>query len=91
MRLHSTLEKGSPWSEPGYSQNLQILYHHSIPIGAWVEVENTVVSVGKSLAVVQSNIYLIDGPNGGRIEKAASSSLTKINTVTSMMKQKSKI
>ena len=86
MWLHSPLEKGSSLSETGVTQNLQIIYLHSIPIGAWVEIENSVLSVGKNLAVIQTNIYLIDGPDGGRIKKAASGTVTKVDTM--MIKHK---
>jgi len=81
MWLHSPLDIGSSWQSTGVSQSLQVLYLAATPVGSWIEIENKVLSVGKTLAVIQTDIFTIKGPDGGRIKKTISGTHTKVDVV----------
>lgn len=62
------------------------MYLAATPVGSWIELENSVQSIGKTLAVIQTDIYLIKGPDGGRIKKAVSGTHTKVDVVATKSK-----
>ena len=53
MYLHTTGQLGDPWSMLGVSQSIQIIYTAPAPVGEYIDIECTSLSVGKNVGVIQ--------------------------------------
>lgn len=55
--LHTTGILGDPWSMLGVSQSIQILYTQPAPVGQYIDIECSTISIGKSIAVIQVSCW----------------------------------
>ncbi|PWN99449.1 hypothetical protein FA09DRAFT_328845 [Tilletiopsis washingtonensis] len=79
LYLHTSGVYGEPWSLLGVSQSIQMLYFAPCPVGSWIDIECQTLTVGKSVAVIQCDIYVKDGENGRRLRRANAGTHTKID------------
>lgn len=77
--LHTSGVLGEPWSMLGVSQSMQILYTAPIPVESWCDFECTTLAIGKSVAVIQCDIWIKDGQGGKRVRRGASGTHTKVD------------
>lgn len=77
--LHTSGQLGDPWSLLGVSQSIQILYTAPVPLDSYIDIECSSLSVGKSVAVIQCDIWVKDGKGGKRIRRGASGTHTKVD------------
>lgn len=59
LYLHTSGEPGSPWSFLGVSQNINVLYLNACPIGSVIEIETYSAQVGRSIALLITDIWLV--------------------------------
>ncbi|PWZ02891.1 hypothetical protein BCV70DRAFT_197148 [Testicularia cyperi] len=64
LYLHTSGVPGSPWSFLGVSQNINVLYLNACPIGSVVEIETYSAQVGRSIALLVTDIYLVQRDDG---------------------------
>lgn len=55
--LHTTGVLGDPWSMLGVSQSIQILYTQPAPVGQYIDIECSTISIGRSIAVIQVSTF----------------------------------
>ncbi|CEH19390.1 HGG motif-containing thioesterase [Ceraceosorus bombacis] len=79
LYLHTSGISGDPWSYLGVSQSIQMLYFAPTPVGAWVDIEVNSLTVGKSVAAIQCDIWLKDAEDGKRLRRTTSGTHTKID------------
>lgn len=77
LYLHTSAISGEPWSYLGVSQSIQMLYFAPCPVGGWIDIECQSLTVGKSVAVLQCDIYTKDGEHGKRLKKTSTGTHTK--------------
>ncbi|EPQ31943.1 uncharacterized protein PFL1_00142 [Pseudozyma flocculosa PF-1] len=64
LYLHTSGVPGSPWSFLGVSQNINVFYLNACPIGSVVEIESYSAQVGKSIALLQTDIWIVKRTDG---------------------------
>ncbi|PKI85810.1 hypothetical protein MVES1_000562 [Malassezia vespertilionis] len=79
IALHSSMEVGQPWLTFGVTQSLSVQYLAPGNVGKWLEFVSTPMSVGKSLAVICTDVYELEGENGGRTRRIATSQHAKVD------------
>lgn len=77
--LHTSSKPGEPWSMLGVSQSIQVIYTAPIPVGSWCDFECTTLAIGKSIAVLQCDVWVKDGQDGQRVRRGASGTHTKVD------------
>lgn len=65
----------------GVSQTLNVQYIAPARVGTWVEVEVRSSSVGRVAALLQLDMYELDGRDGQRIVHTGSGTHTKIDVM----------
>jgi len=92
---HTSGVYGTPWSFLGVSQNLNVLYLSACPVGSVIEMEVFSDQVGKSIAVLSADFWLVERADGQeddgegpvhsgkwrRIRRTISGSHTKVSSV----------
>lgn len=61
---HSSGVFGSPWSFLGVSQNINVLYLNACPVGSVIEMEVYSAQVGKSIALLTADFWLVERDDG---------------------------
>lgn len=61
---HTSGVYGSPWSFLGVSQNINVLYLNACPIGSVIEMEIYSDQVGKSIALLTADFWIVERDDG---------------------------
>lgn len=65
LYFHSSGEVGEPWCFLGVTTSLNLTYLSGSPVGSWIDIVARVESVGRSLAVIEGEIFDVpDGEHG---------------------------
>ncbi|UZJ54723.1 hypothetical protein CBS101457_004043 [Exobasidium rhododendri] len=81
--LHTSGQLGDPWSMLGVSQSIQIIYTAPAPVGEYIDIECSTLAIGKSVGVMQCEIWTKDGKGGKRLRRTATGTHTKIDNSAS--------
>lgn len=86
LSLFSPGEQGTSWFSTGVSQSLTVHYLAPNIVGTWIEVESRMLSLSRNLALVQTDVYQLDGRDGKRVRHTATSTHTKVDVTTGRSK-----
>ncbi|KAN0066125.1 hypothetical protein ACQY0O_000219 [Thecaphora frezii] len=64
LYLHTSGVPGSPWSFLGVSQNINTFYLNACPIGSVIEIECYSAQVGRSIALLEADIWIVKRSDG---------------------------
>ncbi|WFD02872.1 hypothetical protein MOBT1_001559 [Malassezia obtusa] len=85
--LHSSAEAGQPWTSFGVSQTLTVHYLAPTRVHTWIEVVVKSMSVGKTVALLDTEVYELEGDkNSNRKIRTAASTHSKIDVSSRMPK-----
>ena len=81
LYLHTSGVMGDPWSMLGVSQSIIVQYLAPAPLDGWLDIETSVQSVGRTVALMSCAIWLKDGPgkDAQRLRLTSTGTHTKID------------
>ncbi|WFD42684.1 hypothetical protein MPSI1_001332 [Malassezia psittaci] len=85
--LHSSGQQGQPWLTLGVSQTLTVNYLAPTRVGTWIELVVKSMSIGKSVALLDTEVYELEGGKDSKRKiRTASSTHTKVDVSMRMPK-----
>lgn len=87
IALHSSGDADQPWLTYGVSQTLTVHYLRPTRVGTWIELAVRAMSIGKTLAQLETSVYELEGDkNSARRHRTAFSTHAKVDVSKRMAK-----